>query len=90
MRAPGGDILTLAPLPAAMMQTLEAEHAVHRLREAGNRDVLNDAVDRRAIGLALSPHQASATRKTRAATGEPVLANIVAHSAGRPRPTPVV
>ena len=40
--------------------------------------------------VVLSPHQASATWKTRAAMGELVLANIDAHFAGRPLPSPVV
>jgi lactate dehydrogenase-like 2-hydroxyacid dehydrogenase len=40
--------------------------------------------------VVLQPHQASATRATRAAMADLVLANLDAHFAGRPLPTPVV
>jgi lactate dehydrogenase-like 2-hydroxyacid dehydrogenase len=40
--------------------------------------------------VVLSPHQGSATRKTRAAMGDLVLRNLAAHFAGDPLPTPVV
>lgn len=40
--------------------------------------------------VVLSPHQGSATHQTRAAMGALVLANLAAHFAGRPLPTPVV
>ena len=40
--------------------------------------------------VVLSPHQASATGKTRAAMGDLVVENIDAHFAGRPLPSPVV
>lgn len=40
--------------------------------------------------VVLSPHQASATWKTRAAMGDLVVANIDAHFSGRPHPSPVV
>lgn len=40
--------------------------------------------------VVLSPHQGSATRKTRGAMGDLVVANIAAHFAGEPLPTPVV
>ena len=39
--------------------------------------------------VVLQPHQASATRETRAAMGQLVLDNIAAHVAGRPLVTPV-
>jgi lactate dehydrogenase-like 2-hydroxyacid dehydrogenase len=38
--------------------------------------------------VVLLPHQGSATRETRAAMGELVLANLVAHFAGEPLPSP--
>jgi lactate dehydrogenase-like 2-hydroxyacid dehydrogenase len=40
--------------------------------------------------VVLSPHQGSATRKTRAAMGDLVVANLAAHFAGNPLLTPVV
>lgn len=40
--------------------------------------------------VVLQPHQASATRATRAAMADLVLANLDAHFAGQPLPTPVV
>jgi lactate dehydrogenase-like 2-hydroxyacid dehydrogenase len=40
--------------------------------------------------VVLQPHQASATLETRIAMGELVLANLAAHFAGKPLPTPVV
>ncbi|MFO1142941.1 MAG: 2-hydroxyacid dehydrogenase [Amaricoccus sp.] len=40
--------------------------------------------------VVLSPHQGSATRKTRAAMGDLVVANLAAHFAGDPLLTPVV
>lgn len=40
--------------------------------------------------VVLSPHQGSATERTRAAMGALVLANVDAHFAGRPLPTQVV
>lgn len=40
--------------------------------------------------VVLSPHQASATRETRAAMGRLVIDNLAAHFAGRPPLTPVV
>ena len=40
--------------------------------------------------VVLQPHQASATRETREAMGEIVLANLAAQFAGRPLPTAVV
>jgi hydroxypyruvate reductase len=40
--------------------------------------------------VVLQPHQASATVETRLAMGELVLANLAAHFAGQPLPTPVV
>ncbi len=39
--------------------------------------------------VVLSPHQGSATKKTRAAMGDLVVANLAAHFAGRPLLTPV-
>ncbi|MCB1371325.1 MAG: 2-hydroxyacid dehydrogenase [Rhodobacteraceae bacterium] len=39
--------------------------------------------------VVLSPHQGSATRKTRAAMGDLVVRNLAAHFAGDPLPTPV-
>jgi lactate dehydrogenase-like 2-hydroxyacid dehydrogenase len=39
--------------------------------------------------VVLSPHQGSATEKTRAAMGDLVVGNIAAHFAGLPLPTPV-
>lgn len=39
--------------------------------------------------VVLQPHQASATRETRAAMGQLVLDNVAAHAAGRPLITPV-
>jgi lactate dehydrogenase-like 2-hydroxyacid dehydrogenase len=39
--------------------------------------------------VVLSPHQGSATRKTRRAMGDLVLRNLSAHFAGEPLPTPV-
>ena len=39
--------------------------------------------------VVLQPHQASATRETRAAMGQLVLDNIAAHVAARPLLTPV-
>jgi lactate dehydrogenase-like 2-hydroxyacid dehydrogenase len=40
--------------------------------------------------VVLSPHQGSATRKTRAAMGDVVVANLAAHFAGKPLLSPVV
>ena len=40
--------------------------------------------------VVLSPHQGSATEKTRAAMGDLVVRNLAAHFAGDPLPTPVV
>ena len=40
--------------------------------------------------VVLSPHQGSATRKTRTAMGDLVVQNLAAHFDGRPLPTPVV
>jgi len=40
--------------------------------------------------VVLSPHQGSATEKTRAAMGDLVVRNLAAHFAGDPPPTPVV
>jgi len=40
--------------------------------------------------VVLSPHQGSATRKTRAAMGDLVVRNLAAHFAGDPLPAPVV
>jgi lactate dehydrogenase-like 2-hydroxyacid dehydrogenase len=40
--------------------------------------------------VVLSPHQASATRETRAVMGKLVIDNLAAHFAGRPPLTPVV
>ncbi len=40
--------------------------------------------------VVLSPHQGSATEKTRAAMGDLVVRNLAAHFAGNPLPTPVV
>jgi lactate dehydrogenase-like 2-hydroxyacid dehydrogenase len=40
--------------------------------------------------VVLSPHQGSATRKTRAAMGDLVVANLAAHFAGKPLLSPVV
>jgi lactate dehydrogenase-like 2-hydroxyacid dehydrogenase len=39
--------------------------------------------------VVLSPHQGSATQKTRAAMGDLVVRNLSAHFAGDPLPTPV-
>jgi lactate dehydrogenase-like 2-hydroxyacid dehydrogenase len=39
--------------------------------------------------VVLSPHQGSATRKTRAAMGDLVIRNLAAHFAGDPLITPV-
>ncbi len=36
-----------------------------------------------------APHQGSATKKTRAAMGDMVVANLAVHFAGRPLLTPV-
>ncbi|RMH47149.1 MAG: 2-hydroxyacid dehydrogenase, partial [Alphaproteobacteria bacterium] len=40
--------------------------------------------------VVLSPHQGSATHRTRRAMGDLVLANLAAHFAGRPLPAAVV
>jgi lactate dehydrogenase-like 2-hydroxyacid dehydrogenase len=40
--------------------------------------------------VVLSPHQGSATRKTRKAMGDLVVDNLAAHFAGKPLLTPVV
>ena len=40
--------------------------------------------------VVLSPHQGSATHKTRGAMGDLVVKNLAAHFAGDPLPTPVV
>lgn len=40
--------------------------------------------------VVLSPHQGSATHKTRTAMGDLVISNLAAHFAGDPLPTPVV
>ena len=39
--------------------------------------------------VVLSPHQGSATRKTRAAMGDLVVRNLAAHFAGDPLLTPI-
>ena len=44
----------------------------------------------RVPNVVLSPHQGSATGKTRAAMGELVVRNLAAHFAGEPLLTPVV
>jgi lactate dehydrogenase-like 2-hydroxyacid dehydrogenase len=40
--------------------------------------------------VVLSPHQGSATNKTRVAMGDLVVANLAAHFAGKPLLSPVV
>ena len=74
----------------ALIEMLEAEAIA-----GAALDVFADEPDvperlRALPNVVLSPHQASATRKTRAAMGELVLANIDAHFARRPLPSPVV